>query len=268
MKIIDIKRLDGENFNPVFINALRQFWKSTKSFQCIGNPKNQNLILFLDGCKATYTDKYGNTYVAKSTDVVYTPLGSEYRANLSDFVSPESHTVGINFLLFDEACEPIVLSDKIEIFHIDRVGDVASAFDRAALIGRDGTTLSNRIILMEILSLLMDEPLSGDNSIVYDTVEYLSKNIEENPSVGALAKRCNVSEVYLRKKFKESMGVSPSEYRNKLRLDKAASYLKYGDISVQEISDTLKYSTVSHFIKEFKSEFGISPLQYRKREKN
>ena len=73
-----------------------------------------------------------------------------------------------------------------------------------------------------------------------------------------------MSEVYLRRKFKERMGISPAKYRNELRFDKAISYLKFGDISVQEISDMLGYATVSHFIKEFKRRFGISPLQYRK----
>ncbi|MBO5927206.1 MAG: helix-turn-helix transcriptional regulator [Clostridia bacterium] len=56
----------------------------------------------------------------------------------------------------------------------------------------------------------------------------------------------------------------PSEYRNSLRLSIARDYLVYGVTSVQEISDTLGYSTVSHFIKEFKCQYGCSPLKYRK----
>ena len=110
----------------------------------------------------------------------------------------------------------------------------------------------------------MTNPTAEDGSIVAETIKYLSLRISENPSVADLAKRCGVSEVYLRRKFKESVGISPAKYRNELRLSKAASYLKFGDISIQEISDTLGYSTVSHFIKEFKVRFGKSPLQYRK----
>jgi AraC-like DNA-binding protein len=88
--------------------------------------------------------------------------------------------------------------------------------------------------------------------------------VEENPSISKLAKLCNISEVYFRKQFKAHVGVSPLEYRNSLRLSRARSYLEYGEISVQEISDTLGYSTVSHFIKEFKNYYGFSPLKYRK----
>ena len=73
-----------------------------------------------------------------------------------------------------------------------------------------------------------------------------------------------MSQVYFRKLFRGEFGVSPAAFRNRLRLDRAAKYLEYGQISVQEISDTLGYGTVSHFIKEFRESYGISPAKYRK----
>lgn len=264
MKITSIERIGLENFNPIVINALRQYWKNTRYFQCIGYPKDQNLLLFLDGCKITYTDKNGNTFTAESGDVVYTPLGSEYKASLSDFTSDISHTVGINFLLTDEVGSPIILSDKIEIFHADDPSRISALFERCAVEDLGRTDIATRIILLEILSKLANCSANRDNSIVSNALTYLSEHIEEKPSITSLARICNVSEVYLRRKFKEALGCSPIEYRNKLRINKAISYLKFGDISVQEISDTLGYSTVSHFIKEFKGQMGISPLQYKK----
>ena len=117
MKIYDINQLVGLNFNAVFINALQQFWHNTKTFQCIDTPKKQNLLLFLNGCKITYTDKNGNVFVANSGDVVYTPIGSEYKAQLSDFENSNSHTIGINFFLLDDVGENIVLSNDILVFN-------------------------------------------------------------------------------------------------------------------------------------------------------
>ena len=267
MRKVDINELGSENFNPIFINALRQFWRNTNSFQCIGNPKKQNLLLFVSGCRITYTDKNGEVCVANGGEVVYTPLGSEYKAVLSDFASKSSHTVGINFLLTDQAGEGVVLSEGIRIFRPRDPSAVAALFDRAAL-GDGGELLSNRIALMEILACFTDKPQAQSEDAVSVAASYLAENIEKNPSVTQLARVCNVSEVYLRRIFKEAMGVSPAKYRNELRLNKAVSYLKFGDISVQEISDALGYATVSHFIKEFKGRFGVSPLQYRKRQQS
>ncbi len=267
MKTIDINGTDGADFNAVFINALRQFWKNTKSFQCIGSPKNQNLLLYLNGCNITYTDKSGEVFVAKSGDLVYTPQGSEYSAMLSDFSSPESHTVGINFILTDVYGEHVRLYDKIKIFHVGDNTELSNLIYRIELGEHRRAALDNKILLLKIFSLLNVRENKKDGSIVYETVKYLSEHIDECISVSELARHCGVSEVYLRKKFKEKMGTSPAKYRNRLRLNKAMDYLKFGDITVQEISDTLGYATVSHFIKEFKEKYGTSPLQYRKSER-
>ena len=102
MKICSVNDLVNQSFNVVFINALQQFWLTTKSFQCFGTPKKQNLFLCLNGCKITYTDKNGSAVTAESGDVVYTPIGSEYKAQLFDFQNASSHTVGINFFIYDE----------------------------------------------------------------------------------------------------------------------------------------------------------------------
>ena len=266
MKIIDISKGDGSDFNLIFINALRQFWKNTKSFQCVGNPKNQNLLLYLNNCKISYTCKNGEVTVARSGDLVYTPECSEYSAIMSEFTSDNSHTIGINFLLFDGQGERAVLSDKIEVFHVGDNAELTSLIYRAELGEHGRTPLENRIILFEILSHLAGKEGANEGSIISESIRYLSEHIDESPSVSSLAAHCGVSEVYLRKKFKEHMGTSPAKYRNELRLSKAIGYLKFGDISIQEISDTLGYATVSHFIKEFKERYGLSPLQYRKRE--
>ena len=268
MKIIDISGADGGECNLIFINALRQFWRNTKSFQCIGNPKKQNLLLYLNGCRITYTTKDGEVLVAESGDLVYTPEGSEYSATLSDFASGESHTVGINFILTDGYGERVILSKKPLIIDARENAELTSLVYRLEAGDSGRTALEKRIILLDILSRLGKNAEKKEGSIISESIRYLTEHIDENPSIADLAEHLGVSEVYLRRRFKESMGTSPAKYRNELRLERSASYLQFGDISVQEISDTLGYATASHFIKEFKERYGISPLQYRKRSAN
>ena len=265
MKQCALEELVKQNFNVVFVNALQQFWQKTKGFRCFGDPKKQNLLLFLDGCRATYTDKTGRSFVANSGDVVYTPIGSEYEAKMSDFESAAAHTVGINFFLTDGAGEEIVLSDGIHIFRAGGNTSVPLLFHRTLRYDATQPHLRSRILLLEILGALAIPFEQSIPNYIASSVEYLAEHIEENPSIGELARRCSISEVYFRKQFQKAMGVSPVEYRNALRLNRARAYLEYGDISVQEISDMLGYATVSHFIKEFRGKYGISPLQYRKR---
>lgn len=267
MKILEINELCSQNFDVVFVNALKQFWQTTRCFQCFGSPKKESLFLFVKGCKVTYTDKTGRTLVANSGDVVYTPAGSEYIATLSDFKVGSSHTVGINFRLLDSSGELLLLSDGVHIFHSGENANLGLLFSKALRLEASGDILGRRILLMEILHTLASHSSVGKaDECISHALEYLSENIEKNPRISNLAALCNVSEVYFRKRFKEYLGVSPVEYRNSLRLERACSYLEYGDISVQEISDTLGYSTVSHFIKEFRSKYGCTPLKYKKKQ--
>lgn len=265
MEIVTPNGLLEQNFNVVFVNTLKQFWRGTKDFQCIGAPKRQDLFLYLVGCRVTYTDKDGQVFTAGSGDVVYIPTGSEYKAHLSDFQDPDSHTVGINFFLYNQAGQQVALSDSIRVFSGMGSQTLSLLFRQALLSDLNRSYTRSRILLMEILSALADrgekKPLPGQ---IAGALEYLSDYLEENPSVAKLAERCNISQVYFRRQFKACMGTTPMEYRNLLRLNRARSYLEYGDISVQEISDTLGYATVSHFIKAFKKQYGCPPLQYRK----
>ena len=265
MEICSVNKLVNSNFNVIFINALRQFWKNTRYFQCIGAPKKQNLLLFLNGCKITYNDINGKEIVAESGDVVYTPIGSEYKAWLSDFQSVTSHTIGINFQLYNEMGDSIVLSDNIQVFKGFRYPGLSSMFKRFLDHGINDNIIENRIFLMEIFSLIAKESYNASIPDKFiKAITYLDEHIAENPSISTLAELCEISEVYFRKRFKEYMGESPVEYRNTLRLERARSYLEFGEISVQEISDMLGYSTVSHFIEKFKQRFGCSPLKYRR----
>lgn len=259
MKIIGVE----ENFNLQYQNCLVQFWQNTRSFRCIGKPKGQNLLLYLDGLSIVYTNKDGTTVTASSGDVVYSPVGSEYRASLFNFRDEKAHTVGINFLLSDEAGAAGVLSPTLTVFR-NASPHLSTLFHRVAAFENTASPLEKRIYLFQIFSSLMEKKSASHRGRIEPAVVRLTEHPEENPSVASLAEACGMSQVYFRKLFRSEFGIAPAAYRNRLRLERAARYLEFGQISVQEISDTLGYGTASHFIKEFRRAYGMSPAKYRK----
>jgi AraC-like DNA-binding protein len=101
--------------------------------------------------------------------------------------------------------------------------------------------------------------------IITPAVEVMDRRFTDNDlSVSYLAALCGVSEVYFRKIFLHSFGVSPKEYMIQKRMDYAKNLLKSGDFSVSEIATLCGYTESCHFSREFSKREGISPNQYGK----
>ena len=96
-------------------------------------------------------------------------------------------------------------------------------------------------------------------------VDVMNQHFTDNDlSVSYLAALCGVSEVYFRKLFLNSFGVSPKEYMIQKRMDYAKNLLKSGDFSISEIATLCGYAEPCHFSREFSKREGISPSQYGK----
>jgi AraC family cel operon transcriptional repressor len=64
--------------------------------------------------------------------------------------------------------------------------------------------------------------------------------------------------------MKVHMGVTPSIYMNKLRMEHAAMHLGSSDMSILEVSLECGIENLSHFYKLFREHYGNTPKQYRK----
>ena len=100
-------------------------------------------------------------------------------------------------------------------------------------------------------------------SIIAPAVDVINRQFTDNDlSVSYLASLCEVSEVYFRKLFLNSFGVSPKEYMIQKRIDYAKNLLKSGDFSISEIATLCGYAEPCHFSREFSKRVGIPPSQY------
>lgn len=83
--------------------------------------------------------------------------------------------------------------------------------------------------------------------------------------IASLAEKLGISEVYLRKLFKETYGISPSNYLTAVRLKNAKKLMKYTFLTLEECALQSGFSSLQYFCRLFKKETGISPGKYRKR---
>lgn len=90
----------------------------------------------------------------------------------------------------------------------------------------------------------------------------LEKHLADPPTMTALGKEIGCSAAYLGRIFAAETGMSVPQYLRKIRLQKAAEYLREGTHNVTEAAFDVGYSSLSHFSKAFYEEFGCCPGLY------
>lgn len=98
-------------------------------------------------------------------------------------------------------------------------------------------------------------------NIVY---RYIERNYSSPISNRELADLIHVSEGRFSHLFKESAGMAPLQYINKVRLEKAANLLKRGDYTATEVANAVGFSDYNHFGRLFRRAFGCTPVEVRK----
>ncbi len=94
-------------------------------------------------------------------------------------------------------------------------------------------------------------------------LDYIYEHLHYKIEIQDLAKYAGVTPAHFRRLFKEQIGISPSEYIMKKKIEAATNMLHYSEHSSTEIGYYLAFSTHSHFIKTFKKYMGITPGKYR-----
>lgn len=95
-------------------------------------------------------------------------------------------------------------------------------------------------------------------------ITYIAENFKDKIYIESLAEMISVSPDYFTKMFKDSIGKTPIEYINGLRVNYSMRLLAYTDMSMAEIAEDIGFCNPNYFHKIFKQYMGISPLQYRK----
>ncbi len=100
-------------------------------------------------------------------------------------------------------------------------------------------------------------------------IEIIVRLIDDNPyhepTLAELARQVNLSPHRLRHLFKVEMGMSLSQYRKSLRLQKAKELIETTFLTIKEIRVRVGVKDKSRFARDFRKAYGLTPAQYRTR---
>src|SRR5207245_10069696 len=104
-------------------------------------------------------------------------------------------------------------------------------------------------------------------SLVKEAVTYIRFNIDQPLSLNRIADTLSVHPSYLSRTFKKELGMTLTDYINKLRIEEAKYVLDQGNESVAKIALSVGYNDPNYFSKVFTKLEHVTPQEYRKRKK-
>ena len=121
------------------------------------------------------------------------------------------------------------------------------------------------IIMSEIIPELEAIPVLAPDPRVDAAMNYISAHMCERITISDIASAVCVSPSHLHAIFRNTLGVSPIEYKLRLQTDEAQRLLiARPDLTVGEISDRLGFASDIYFRKVFRNQTGMSPTAFRR----
>ncbi|RLK63333.1 YSIRK-targeted surface antigen transcriptional regulator [Atopobacter sp. AH10] len=111
------------------------------------------------------------------------------------------------------------------------------------------------------------EELAPDHSdcLVDHITNYIHSHLTDSLKVSEIARHFYISESQLRKRFRDEMGLSVSEYIGQEKIKCAKKLLTQAtSLSLKDIAKQLGYFDQSHFSRSFRSATGLSPSEYKR----
>ena len=120
--------------------------------------------------------------------------------------------------------------------------------------GKIGSTLAEQLLREG------QKPRKGYLGIAINYIE--NHLFEPDLSNEGIASALGISEVYLRKLFRQGCRTTPKQYILSLRLARAKQLLCHTNYSVTRVSEACGFSCVYHFCRSFKNKVGCTPREF------
>lgn len=246
--------------NPVLIEGILAVRQKPvyRSLEITGRVHNGVMMVEQGSCIYEWDDERAEL---KKGACIYLPYGCHYRMveHSDDFAM-----IRVNFAMYNTRGEPVHFSegpmvictepDRILLLTVNRMVELFTTADHVFL---------RKACFYELLDRMVRLKSSYRQEPIRDAVTYIRNHYTEDFSSAELAEICYMSPAQMYRHFQSAMGCTPTEYKNRLRIDQAKSMLRNDSIPVGEIAFLMGYEDTAYFCKLFKRYTGKTPLQYR-----
>lgn len=101
------------------------------------------------------------------------------------------------------------------------------------------------------------------DSVVHKAMLLLEQQLHSPLPIGELCESLGIGRRQLERRFQRDIGLSPADYRHKLRLERARWLLQHTDLEVTEVALECGFQDSTHFARVVRQALGVSPREVR-----
>jgi len=223
---------------------------------------NQSLVLpanepmRIDFPEASFNTPTRCLALAISPDLI-----SAVAADLNErFPKTDNNTWQLHYNQFYLGSDPRItqtISQLVQIFIDDEPAkDVLATLKLRELLVRMMQTQARSLLLQESKQWLNQNRLAV-------AIDYIKTHLHERICIEDLCKKSCMSRQHFFRSFKQELGLTPIEFINRMRIERAKELLAQPGISVSEVCFRSGFSSTAYFDRVFKQAVGLCPKQYQ-----
>ena len=275
MKIISPEEIRNHNLCADVVDTHITRWENGTHFQNFQKKKRPFSALFfvLSDVESTYLelDENGNEINrlrCKKGDILYLPAKIRYHTFFTvneNETDPVTCTVNFNL---DAGGEGVLLSrtmcflpNKVnrlmteDLFLLHKCTANPAACDRTHI---------NSLYFSVLYHATCPRDAGSRGGTVKAAVQAIENEWNRNEKMERYAALCNRSLTCFYQEFKAYTGMTPTRYRNRIRINEAKSDMRNTNMTIRQIAEKTGFEDEFYFSRVFRKITGVSPSEFKK----
>ena len=259
------KNSDNPTSEPFYVNNCGFYTKEKRDIRT-DRPNGRSdycFIYVMEGHLEVFMEK-GFERAQKGDLVIFEPFKKQ-----NTFYNGAKEVISFCYLHFtgekiNEFMENMEL--KTGIYHIGKFDDyVNRCYEMTNEMRKKDKLKEMKISALALLNIsAVHEKLTKNKQNFSDVIVMMQDDSVNGKKIEEYAAMHNLSVGYFIKMFKKEYGLTPSNYRIKVLIDKSKILLKETNLKVGEVAKCSGFDDTFYFSKTFKKLVGTSPENYRK----
>ncbi|MGL5577280.1 MAG: response regulator transcription factor [Sarcina sp.] len=169
--------------------------------------------------------------------------------------------------IYDFSIKVVILIDDIlKEFKLDnKYGRESLSSVIVDLCSEDTRENIEKFLITELEELIkvISDNVQVYSPVVQQVVKMINKEYKEELSLKTLAAKYRINSSYLGQIFSKEVGISFSEYLNKVKNTKAKDLILNTNMKINNIAKEVGYTDTSYFYRKFKKYYGVCPSTLR-----